>query len=329
MKGGAMKNVLGFLAIVVPLVACAAMAEAQQPKKVPRIGYLGLIENPDLDGGFRKGLRELGYVKGQNINVEYRYAGGKVDQLAGLVAEMVNLRVDVIVASGTQSIEAAKKATKTVPIVFPVTPDPVESGFVASFARPGGNITGLSTLNPEVGGKRLELFKEVIPGISRVAVLWNPTNPGSAVNLKETDAAARSLGLKLQPLEVRSPEGFDEAFRAAKREHAGGLTMIPDAMLRAQQKRIHDFATKNRLPTVFHSSEFVLAGGLMSYGAHLPDLYRRAATYVDKILKGTKPADLPVEQPTKFELIMNLKTAKQIGLTIPPNVLVRADKVIK
>jgi putative ABC transport system substrate-binding protein len=329
MKGGAMKNVLGFLAIVVPLVACAAMAEAQQPKKVPRLGYLGLIENPDLDGGFRKGLRELGYVKGQNINVEYRYAGGKVDQLAGLVAEMVNLRVDVIVASGTQSIEAAKKATKTVPIVFPVTPDPVESGFVASFARPGGNITGLSTLNPEVGGKRLELFKEVIPGISRVAVLWNPTNPGSAVNLKETDAAARSLGLKLQPLEVRSPEGFDEAFRAAKREHAGGLTMIPDAMLRAQQKRIHDFATKNRLPTVFHSSEFVLAGGLMSYGAHLPDLYRRAATYVDKILKGTKPADLPVEQPTKFELIMNLKTAKQIGLTIPPNVLVRADKVIK
>ena len=324
-----MKKKVFCLALGAMLLALSLPAQAQQPKKVPRIGYLGLIENPDLDGGFRKGLRQHGYVEGQNINVEYRYAGGKVDQLDDLAAELVNLKVNVIVASGTQSIEAAKKATKTVPIVFPVTPDPVESGFVASFARPGGNITGLSTLNPVVGGKRLELLKEVIPGISRVAVLWNPTNPGSKINLKETEVAAKALGMQLQILEVRDPEDFEGVFRAATREHAGAVTIIPDAMLRAQQRRIVDLATKNRLPTIFNSGEFVVAGGLMSYGVSIADLYRRAATYVDKILKGTKPTDLPVEQPTKFEFVINLKTAKQIGLTIPPNVLARADKVNK
>lgn len=322
------REILSVVLAVLSLVSVHP-AEAQQARKVSRIGYLGLSENPDLDGAFRKGLRERGYVEGQNISVEYRYAGGKVDRLAELAAELVSLKVGVILASGTQSIQAAKRATKMIPIVFPVTPDPVESGFVASLARPGGNITGLSTLNPEVGGKRLELLKEVIPGISRVAVLWNPTNPGSAVTLKETDAAARSLGLKLLPLEVRSSKDFDEAFQAATREHAGAVTVIPDAMLRAQQGRIYDLATKNRLPTVFHSSEFIVAGGLMSYGANLPDLYRRAAVYVDKILKGTKPADLPVEQPMKFELVINLKTANLIGLTVPPNVLARADKVIR
>jgi putative ABC transport system substrate-binding protein len=322
------KKVVG-LALGAMLFALSLPAAAQQAKKVPRIGYLALSESRDLDGAFRKGLREHGYVEGQNINVEYRYAGGKADRLTDLATELVNLKVNVIVASGTQSIEAAKQATQTIPIIFPVTPDPVKSGFVASFARPGGNITGLGTLNPETGGKRLELLKEVIPGISRVAVLWNPTNPGSKITLKETEVAAKALGLQLQILEVRGPDDFEGAFRAATKEHAGAVTIIPDTMLRSQQRRIHELATKNRLPTIFNSGEYVVAGGLMSYGASIADLYRRAATYVDKILKGTKPADLPVEQPKKFDLVINLKTAKQIGLTIPQSVLYRADKVIK
>jgi putative ABC transport system substrate-binding protein len=310
------------------LLALSFPASAQQKRKMPRIGYLGVTELSG-DSAFRKGLRDLGYVEGQNIAVEYRYAAGKVDRLASLAAELVNLKVDVIVASGTQSIEAAKQATKTIPIVFPITPDPVKSGFVSSLARPGGNITGFSTLNPVLGGKRLELLKEVIPGITRVAVLWNPTNPGSPDALKEIETVARSLGLTLQSLEVRGPDDFENAFRAAIRERAGAFTMLGDSMLSAQQGRIHDLAKKNRLPGISWSSGFVATGGLMSYGPNNPDLYRRTATYVDKILNGTKPADLPVEQPMKFDLIINLKTAKQIGLTIPPNVLARADKVIR
>jgi putative tryptophan/tyrosine transport system substrate-binding protein len=310
------------------LTTCSS-AEAQQPKKIPRIGYLGLSESPSLDGGFRKGLRELGYVEGHNINVEYRFAEGKVDRLADLANELVSLKVNVVVASSTQSIEAAKQATKAIPIVFPITPDPIKSGFVASFARPGGNITGLSTFNPELGDKRLELLKEVIPGISRVAVLWNPTNPGHKISLEEAQIAAKALGLQLQSLEVRGPEDFEGAFRAATKQHAGALNVLADLMLASRQKRIHELAIKSRMPTVFNGAVWVTEGSLMSYGPSNSDLYRRAATYVDKILKGAKPADLPVERPTKFELVINLKTAKQIGLTIPPNVLARADKVIR
>ncbi len=306
------------------------LAEAQQRKKVPRIGYLNIIEDPSLESAFRKGLGERGYVEGQNIQIEYRYAGGKVQRLPELATELVGLMVDVIVASSGQSTDAARRATKTIPIVFPVSFDPVASGFVASLARPGGNLTGLSTLNPELAGKRVELIKDVVPRISRAAVLWNPTNSGSAVfALKETEAVAKGLGIRLQTLEVRRREDLENAFRAASREQAGALIVMPDIFLQSLQGRIRDLATKNRLPAIYGRSESVEAGSLMSYGANIPDLYWRAATYVDKILKGAKPADLPVEQPTKFEFVINLKAAKQIGLTIPPNVLVRADKVIR
>jgi len=314
------------------LLSIVPFVEAQQAPKVPGIGYLTLGSSSptssNLDA-FRQGLRNLGYVEGQNIHVEYRYAGGKVERLAELATELVSLKVDVIVAGNTQAIDAARRATKTIPIVFPVTFDPVASGFVASLARPGGNLTGLTTLNQEVAGKRVELLKEVIPRISRIAVLWNPTNSGSVFALKETETAANHLGIRLQILEVRSADELEGAFRAAIKEQAGALIVMPDNLFNNLPGRIADFATKNRLPTMSGDSESVNAGGLMYYGANLSDLFRRAATYVDKILKGAKPADLPVEQPMKFELVINLKTAKQIGLTIPPNVLARADRVIR
>jgi ABC-type uncharacterized transport system substrate-binding protein len=320
--------VLAILFVVV-LLAFAVIAKAQQPKTLPRVGYLGLIENPDFDAAFRKGLHEQGYVEGQTIHLEYRYAGGRVERLAELATELVNLKVDVIVASSTLAIEAAKQATKTIPIVFPVTPDPVASGFVTSLARPGANITGLSILALDLAGKRVELLKEVIPRISRVAVLWNPTNSGGTLALKETEAAAKGLGIRLQTLEVRGPNDFESAFRAATKEQAGALIVLPDNVFGSQRGRLSDLGIKHRLPEIFPTGEYVEAGGLMSYGPRASDLYQRAATYVDKILKGAKPADLPVEQPTKFEFIVNLKTAKQIGLTIPPNVLARADRVIR
>jgi ABC-type uncharacterized transport system substrate-binding protein len=310
-------------------LAAGVIAEAQQPKKVPRIGYLGLIEIPERDEAFRKGLRERGYVEGQNIHVEYRFAGGRVERLAELAPELVRLKVDVIITTGTAVTDVAKRATKTIPIVFAAVVGPVESGFVASLARPGGNITGFSTLNLETAGKRVELLKEVKPRISRVAVLQNPANPTSPPMLKETEATAKRLGIRLQSLEIRSPDDLEDAFQAATREQAGALIGLPDTLLASQQRRIRDFAIKNRLLEISWSSEWVEAGSLMSYGANIPDLYRRAASYVDKILKGAKPADLPVEQPMNFEFVINLKTAKQIGLTIPPNVLARADKVIK
>ena len=317
------------VALCALLFAPCHPVEAQQPKKVPRIGYLGLIEIPERDEAFRKGLSERGYVEGQNIHVEYRFAGGRVERLAELASEFVRLKVDVIVTTGTQVTDAAKRATKTIPIVFATTLDPVESGFVASFARPGGNLTGFSTLNVETAGKRLELLREVKPRISRVAVLQNPTNSASALMLKETEAAAKRLGIRLQSLEIRSPDDLVGAFQAATREQAGAVVSLPDILLASQQRRIRDFAITNRLPEISWSSEWAEAGSLMSYGANIPDLYRRAASYVDKILKGSKPPDLPVEQPMKFEFVINLKTAKQIGLTIPPNMLARADKVIK
>ena len=309
-----------------------SLAEAQQPKKIPRIGYLTLGSSSPRSANeeaFRDGLHHLGYIEGQNVHVEYRYAAGEVGRLPELAAELVSLNLNVIVAANTQSIDATRRATKTIPIVFPLTFDPVASGFVASLARPGGNLTGLTTLNQEVAGKRVELLKEVMPRISRVAVLRDPTNSGSLFALKETEAAANHLGIRLHILEVRSADELEGAIQAATRERAGSLIVIPDNLFVRRKGQIIDLVMKNRLPTMFGESESVEAGGLMYYGANLPDLFRRAATYVDKILKGAKPADLPVEQPTKFEFVINLKTAKQIGLTIPQSVLYQADKVIK
>jgi ABC-type uncharacterized transport system substrate-binding protein len=320
----------GLVLCAMLLVFCLS-AEAQQTKKIPRIGYLTLSSSSPspLQEAFRDGLRQLGYIEGQNIHVEYRYAAGKVEKLNEIAAELVGLKPDVIVAANTQSIEASRRATKTIPIVFPVTFDPVASGFVTSLARPGGNLTGLTTLNQEVAGKRVELLKEVLPKLSLVAVFRDPTNTGSLFALKETEAAANHLGIRTQILEVRNGDEFEGAVKTAIKERAQALILLPDNLFIRQPSLMIDLVTKNRLPTMFGDHESVEAGGLMYYGANLADLYRRAATYVDKILKGAKPADLPVQQPMKFEFVINLKAAKQIGLTIPPNVLARADKVIR
>jgi ABC-type uncharacterized transport system substrate-binding protein len=307
-------------------------AQAQQPKKVPRIGFLGGASASFYaarTNAFRQGLNELGYTEGKNIVIEYRYAEGKFDRLPDLAAELVGLKLDVIVAAPTPSVLAAKKASATTPIVFASVVDPVASGLVASLARPGGNITGLTILGPELSGKRLELLKEVLPNVTRVAALWNSANPAQELIWKEMQAAAQELRLQLQSLEVRSANDFDIAFEAALRERAQALIPSGEPLINTQLKRIVEFAAKNRLPAMYAGPEVVDAGGLMSYAPNYTDQYRRAAIYVDKILKGAKPADLPVEQPTKFEFVINLKTAKQIGLTIPPNVLARADKVIK
>ena len=323
-------------AIVVLLVGLALtsvhIAQAQQPKKVPRIGFLGGASASFYaarTNAFRQGLHELGYTEGKNIDIEYRYAEGKFDRLPDLAAELVGLKVDVIVAAPTPSVLAAKKASATTPIVFASVVDPVASGLVASLARPGGNLTGLTVLGPELSGKRLELLKEVLPNVTRMAALWNSANPAQELVWKEMQAAAQKLHLQLQSLEVRSANDFDIAFKAALRERAQALIPSGEPLINTQLKRIVEFAAKNRLPAMYAGPEAVDAGGLMSYAPNYTDHYRRAAVYVDKILKGAKPADLPVEQPTKFEFAINLKTAKQIGLTIPPNVLLRADKVIK
>ena len=318
--------------IAAVLLSVAVVAEAQQAKKVPRIGFqsasfpstsLARIE------AFRQGLRELGYVEGKSIIIERRYAEGKLDRLSEFAAEWVRLKVDVIVTAAPSSTRAAKEATSTIPIVMAFDSDPVGNGFVASLARPGGNITGLSSLAPEISGKQLELLKEIVPRLSHVAVLRTSTLPGDAHMLKEIELAAGALGVKLQYLDVLSPKDIETAFRAASKGRADAVLTLASPILESHRKQIADLAVKNRLPAIYHVPEFVEAGGLMSYGVSFIDLYRRAATYVDKILKGAKPADLPVEQPTKFEFIINLKAAKQIGLTIPPNVLARADKVIK
>jgi putative ABC transport system substrate-binding protein len=280
----------------------------------------------------RLGLRELGYIEGQNIAIDYRYAEGKQGRYPEHAAELVRLKVDIIVvAGGNPSVLAAKNATKTIPIVMVGSgSDPVEAGFVESLARPGGNVTGLTNLNPELGGKRLELLKEVVPKVARVVVLYDPVNPGSLRELKEVlPVAARALRLTLQPWEIRAADDFERVFTALNKERLGGLYVLGGPLMNANQKRIVGFALKSRLPSVYIRRGFVDAGGLMFYGADLADSYRRAAIYVDKLLKGVKPADLPVEQPTKFELVINLKTAKQIGLTIPQKVLARADTVIK
>jgi putative tryptophan/tyrosine transport system substrate-binding protein len=328
MKRAAVPSIL----VAVGLLVVAVMAEAQQPKKVPRIGILPpgpISERMHLWEAFRQGLRELGYVEGKNITLVFPSAEVKPERLPDLAAELVSLKVDVIVAAGTVAVQAAREATKTIPVVTPIITDPVEAGFVASLARPGANITGLTLISVQLSGKRLELLREVVARISRVAVLSNPAALNSQLQMRETEVAARALGVQLQPLDVRNPDDFDRVFRAATKDRADALIALDDPFLFTHRTRIVKLATKSRLPAIYGFREFVETGGLMSYAANLSDMYRRAATYVDKILKGAKPADLPVEQPTKFEFIINLKAAKQIGLTIPPNVMARADKVIK
>ena len=313
------------------LLAASLPAEAQQAGKVYRIGYLAPVSASPFSPrtkAFREGLRELGYVEGQNIVIEYRAAEGKRNRFPELAAELVRLNLDVIFAYSTYAVRALKNATTTVPLVT-VSGDPVQAGFVASLVRPGGNITGLANLTPELAGKRLELLKEVVPQISRVAVLWNPDNPIAGLRMRETEVAAKSLDIKLQPVAVRKPNDFERAFSAMKKGNAGALFPLRDVIVQRQLKQIVELAAGNRLPGMYDHRRFVEVGGLMSYGTQIDDLDRRAATYVVKILKGANPADLPIEQPTKFELFVNLKTAKQLGLTIPPEVLFRADKVIK
>ena len=323
MKKAAVPSIL----VAVVLLALGVTAEAQQPKKVPRIGFLslGLGIQPNEEA-FRQRLRELGYVDGQNIVIEWRFAKGKADLLPELAAELVRLKVDVIIASATQAIQAAKQATKTIPIVFPRAGDPVAYGLVDSLARPGGNITGVSAVSSDLSGKRLELLKEALPRISRVAVLYDPQLP---LSLKKTQTAAQFLGVKVQALEVRVAADLESAFSAMKKERADSLITLPPPNIGVHQKRILELTEKNRLPGMHSSKGWVEAGGLMSYGLDVFDSDRRAAILVDKILKGVKPADLPVEQPMKFEFIINLKAAKQIGVEIAPNVLARADKVIR
>ena len=322
----------GLLAIAFVLVVAGAVAQTKQPTKVTPIGYLvggSLSSNADRGEAFRQGLRELSYVEGKNIVIEWRYAEGKLDRLPSLAAELVRLKVEVIVTGGPASTRPAKEATSTIPIVMTQDPDPVGDGFVASLARPGGNITGLSTLAPELSGKRLEILREVVPKLSRVAVLGTSTVPGYAQVIREIELAAKAFGVKLQYLDVLDSKDIETAFRAASKGQADGVLVLGSGILSSHRAQIIDLAAKHRLPAIYPQGQFVEAGGLMYYGVNVLDLDRRAATYVDKILKGRKPADLPVEQPMKFEFIVNLKAAKQIGLTIPPNVLVRADRVIR
>ena len=314
------------------LLAAPLAAEAQEMGKVPRVGFLSGVSRSDLQrhvDAFRQGLRELGYVEGQSVAIEYRWAEGKYERFPELAAELVRLKVHVIVGSGGPATGAAKQATKTIPIVMVAVNDPLSSGFVASLARPGENVTGLSQLSPELVGKQLQLLREVVPEVSRVAVLWNPANPSNPAQLREADVAARALGVRLQPLEVRAPNEIDRAFAAMTREHAAALLVLADSMLINQREGIADLAAKSRLPAVYGWRLHAEAGGLMAYAADVVDSYRRVATYVDKILKGANPGNLPIEQATKFELVINLKTAKVLGLTIPQSLLQRADQVIE
>ena len=315
------------------LVGAPLAAEAQPAAKVPRIGWLSLKRDSgrQLIEAFLQGLRDLGYVEGRNVVIEYRDAEGKIERLPALAAELVALKVDVILTGGPPQALAAKQATKTIPIVF-IAGDAVGSGLVTSLARPGGNVTGLSILAPELVGKSLEQLTQAVPGVSLVAALWSPVAGFERLQkdiLKEANVAARALGVRLQDVEARGPEDFDRAFSDMTKARAGALTVLPGTMFVNERKRLVELAAKHRLPAVYQLREFVDAGGLMAYGPDLADVFRRAATYVDKILRGAKPADLPVEQPTKFELVINLKTAKALGLTIPPSLLARADEIIQ
>ena len=322
----------GLIASSVLFVGVVEMAQAQQPKKIPRIGYLtavSLSANAARIEALRQGLRELGYVEGKNIIIEWRGADEKPDRLPALAAELVRLKVEVIVSGGPTVTRPVKEATTTIPIVMTFDNDPVGSGFVAGLARPGGNITGLSTLAPDIGGKQLELLKEIIPRLTRVAVIGTSTQAGNAQSLNEIEVAAGALKVQRQYLDIKDHKDIETAFQAARKGHADAVLVLISPVIFSQRKQIADLAATNRLPAIYPWPEFVEDVGLMSYGVRVTDLDRRAATYVDKILKGAKPGDLPVQQPTKFELVINLKAAKQIGLTIPPNVLARADKVIK
>jgi len=318
--------------VVAVLLAVGVIADAQQPKKLPRIGFLSAASSSAISArveAFRQGLRELGYVEGKNIFIEWRFAEGKSDRLASLAAELVRLKVDVIVAEAPTSTRSAKQATVTIPIVMMFDDDPVGSGFVASLARPGGNITGLSTLSPEISGKQLEILKEIVPKLSRVGVLGDVTRPGIPQELREINVAADAFRVQVQYLEVRGSKDIEIAFRAAIKERVDAVLVLGSPVLTSERKQVVELAVKSRLPAIYAREEPVEDGGLMSYGVSIADLSRRTATYVDEILKGAKPADLAVEQPKNFELIINLKAAKQIGLTIPPNVLARADRVIR
>jgi putative tryptophan/tyrosine transport system substrate-binding protein len=324
-----MKTKILDYALLALVLTTVPLAGAQQPAKVPRIGVLFAGSGGGADGlkAFRQGLRDLGYIEEKNITIEY--AKGKPEGIPGLTADLVRKKVDVIVTAGTAQARAIQQTTTTIPIVLAFSGDPVGTGLVDSLARPGGNITGLSMISPDLSGKRLELLKEAAPKIDRVGVLWDPLVPDNFLDFETTRLAARALGLKLQSLEVRSPEDLEGAFSVVVKHRLNALVVIGGGVINRHVKRILAFEAKHRLPAMYEMSSLSEAGGLMAYGVNLPDLFRRSATYVDKILKGRKPADLPVEQPTKFELVINLKTANQIGLTIPPNVLARADKVIR
>jgi ABC-type uncharacterized transport system substrate-binding protein len=324
------KSLFWLLTTVLLTTVTFPLAAAQQPTKVPRIGVLRASSpSANRTAAFQQGLSELGYVEGKNIVIEWRHAEGKPDRVAALAAELVRLKVDVIVTGGPGATRPAKAATLTIPIVMAQDPDPVGNGFVASLARPDANITGLSNFAPELSGKRLELLKETIPKLSRVAFFGNPNSVGYSLVLKEVELAAGALGVKLQYLDVLGTKDIENAFRAAGRGQADAVLLLYSSVFNSQRTKIADLAIKNRLPVIYDQQDYVEAGGLMTYGVSINDLNRRAATYVDKILKGAKPAELPVEQPTKFDFIINLKAAKQIGLTIPPNVLARADRVIR
>jgi putative ABC transport system substrate-binding protein len=322
---------ISVVALVVTFALGGAGVQAQQPN-APRIGLLGggsASANASRIEAFRQGLRELGYAEGKNIVIEQRWAEGKLDRLPAFATELLGLKVDIIVSAGPTVTRAAKEANVVIPIVMGFDDDPVGSGFVASLARPGGNITGLSTLSPDLSGKQLELLKEIVPKLSRVAVVGSSPHPGTAQSLKETKLAAGAFNIQLQYLDVVDPKEIATAFGAARKGRADAVLVLTSVVTNTHRKQIVELAAKNRIPAIYYTAEWVEAGGLLSYGASFPDLFRRAATYVDKILKGAKPADLPVEQPKKFEFIVNLKAAKQISLTIPPNVLVRADRVIR
>jgi len=328
----AMKKIIFPFALCAMLLAICALAQAQPRAQPARMGFLTtvpLATIADRLEAFRQGLHDLGYTEGENIVIEWRSTEGKEDRLPALAAELSRLKMQVIVSAGSSVTRVLKEATSSIPIVMALDADPVGNQFVASLARPGGNVTGLSLLSPEIAGKRLELLKEIVPKLSRVAVLGSSTRPGNAQELRETEHAAANLGLRIQYLDVRGSGDIDTAFQAARKGAAEAVLVLSGPVLVAHRKALADLAVKTRLPAAYNRQEYMDAGGLMTYGPSITDLFRRSATYVDKILKGAKPGDLPVEQPTKFELVMNIKAAKQIGLTIPPNVLARADKVIK
>jgi putative tryptophan/tyrosine transport system substrate-binding protein len=331
-RGESLNKIIVGLALGALLFALSLPVEAQQTKRIPRIGFLGnstAALEANLIGPFREGLRELGYIEAKNIVIEWRWAEGKYERFPTLIAELIASKVDLIVTAGTPASLAVKKATTSIPLVMIAVGDPVATGLVESLSHPGGNITGLTSISAEIEGKRLELLREVVPKISHIAVFWNAASPIQIIQEKETWAAAQAMNMKMLSLGVRSAEEFDNAFATILKERAGALFVLADRLFLHNRARLMDFATKNRLPGVHAYVELVEAGGLMSYGPSYSGMHRRAAYFVDKILKGAKPGDLPVERPAKFELVVNLKAAKQIGVTIPPSVLYRADKVIK